>query len=86
LKANEIPLDLSKTNVIPLNNQYKKSENQNKNLCLGVSSTLQKKFLLLSINFGGVVLYHEGGKINREAVQVACFMERQEPEKTGAVF
>ena len=28
----------------------------------GVSSTLQKKFPLLSINFGGVVLYHEGVK------------------------
>ena len=27
LKANEIPLDLSKANVIPLDNQYKKSEN-----------------------------------------------------------
>ena len=26
LKENEIPLDLSKTNVIPLNNQYKKSK------------------------------------------------------------
>ena len=26
------------------------------------------------------------GEINREAAQVACFMERQEPEKTGAVF
>ena len=34
---------------------------------------------------GGGVQNHRG-KINREAVQVACFMERQEPEKTGAVF
>ena len=65
---------------------FEKSSLKTKNLFFGVSSTLQKKFPLLSINFGGVVLYHEGGKINREAVQVACFMERQEPEKTGAVF
>ena len=35
----------------------------------------------------GVKKWHVlGGKINREAVQVACFVERQEPEKTGAVF
>jgi len=53
---------------------------------LSKTKNIKKYFTPLPPKIGLFFSGRDCGKINREAVQVACFMERQEPEKTGAVF